>query len=164
MIQAFLCFLLSFHFIKQLRHNNHVSFAASTLCKLSRRGLKFIVASRTFKLLFSWFSKMSKSLVFILFFSICVLSKLALSRLSTQRIEECLKTATGAPPKPTKSSAGRQLFLYFGDAGIEAVSVLKDFDIKRINALAKCTALEDTTLFDDRYFTNTLLQPIHPYL
>jgi hypothetical protein len=70
--------------------------------------------------------------------------------MSIQRIEECLRDTAGPPPKQTKERAGRQLFLYFGDAGIEAVSVMKDYDIKRVNSLAKCAALEDSSLFEDR--------------
>ena len=71
-------------------------------------------------------------------------------RLSTHRIGECLQASGGSSAKTAPKKQGRQLFLYFGDAGIEAVSVFKEYDIKRISSLAKCTAREDSSLFHDR--------------
>ena len=71
-------------------------------------------------------------------------------KLSTQRIEQCVQSANIAQPKATSGKSGRQLFLYFGDAGVESISVLNEYEMKRIISVAKCTAMEDGSLFEDR--------------
>jgi hypothetical protein len=66
------------------------------------------------------------------------------------KFETCLRKATAGKLKKPTPRVGRQLFLYFGDAAIEAVQVLGVPDFQQIMALGKCVYKEESTLFDVR--------------
>ena len=76
----------------------------------------------------------------------CVLGKL-----SVPNIDKCVQaTLSNKLGKDDEVRKGRPLFLYFGDAAIESVGVFSQDDVRRVTALAKCTAGEDSALFEDR--------------
>lgn len=72
------------------------------------------------------------------------------AKFSLNNIDKCMQSLS-ADKGSALEKKGRQMFLYFGDAGIEAMSVLSEHDRKRINLLVKCTQAEDNSLFEDRY-------------
>lgn len=71
------------------------------------------------------------------------------AKFSMSNIENCMRNLP-AKPASTQDKRGRQMFLYFGDAGIESMNVLSEYDRKRINMLVKCAVAEDSSLFEDR--------------
>ena len=76
----------------------------------------------------------------------CVLGKL-----SVPNIVKCVQaTLNNKLGKDVEGKKGRQLFMYFGDAAVESVDVFSQDDVRRVTALAKCTAGEDSALFEDR--------------
>lgn len=82
--------------------------------------------------------------------ALCFCSSFVICQYSLDEIKGCVATAAGPAPPATKAKTTRQLFLYFGDAGIEAVNVLQEYDIKRITGLGKCAARIHPDLFEDR--------------
>ncbi len=77
----------------------------------------------------------------------CASAKLAIASVD-KCVQATIKNKLSSEP-PTKRGK-RQFLLYFGDAGVEAAEVFSANDIRRVTALAKCTAGEDNALFEDR--------------